>query len=271
MAAQHSRYGDYSTRYKFNGKEQDEATGFYYYGARYYAPSLSRWLSTDPLAEKYQGFSPYNYTLNNPVRFVDPDGRFVSRTRAWWYKIWHRGTVGKDKGGEYFVAQLSCRIDNDKIGMTFTYSEIYQDKKNPETEEELIKVWNAIGSGGDMKGNGQTIGHASPISVTGFDSLMDVLWTILQRRDKEKKAKEKDKPTPTLIPMKIVRREHPKIITDTFPNSDILRRRFENKETLVNPLDESKIFTMNLHRNTMMWDSVHKWEKENWELYMKQK
>jgi len=76
MAAQHSRYGDYSTRYKFNGKEQDQATGFYYYGARYYEPSLSRWLSTDPLAEKYQGFSPYNYTLNNPVRFVDPDGRY---------------------------------------------------------------------------------------------------------------------------------------------------------------------------------------------------
>ncbi len=75
MAAQHSRYGDYSTRYRFNGKEQDEATGFYYYGARYYTPSLSRWLSTDPLAEKYQGFSPYNYTLNNPIMLVDPDGR----------------------------------------------------------------------------------------------------------------------------------------------------------------------------------------------------
>jgi len=83
MAAQHSRYGDYSTRYSFNGKEQDEATGFYYYGARYYAPSLSRWLRTDPLAEKYQGFSPYNYTLNNPVRFVDPDGMQVKKGEDW--------------------------------------------------------------------------------------------------------------------------------------------------------------------------------------------
>jgi len=86
MAAQHSRYGDYSTRYRFNGKEQDEATGFYYYGARYYAPSLSRWLSTDPLAEKYQGFSPYNYTLNNPVIMIDPDGQypiyFITRSYA---------------------------------------------------------------------------------------------------------------------------------------------------------------------------------------------
>jgi len=77
MAAQHYRYGDYSTRYRFNGKEQDEATGFYYYGTRYYEPNLSRWLSTDPLAEKYQGFSPYNFTLNNTVRLVDFDGRSV--------------------------------------------------------------------------------------------------------------------------------------------------------------------------------------------------
>jgi len=90
MAAQHSRYGDYSTRYKFNGKEQDEATGFYYYGARYYAPSLSRWLSTDPLAEKYQGFSPYNYTLNNPVMLVDPDGRriVIAGTSKFQKKVW---------------------------------------------------------------------------------------------------------------------------------------------------------------------------------------
>ena len=77
MAAQHSRYGDYSTRYRFNGKEQDEDTGFYYYGARYYTPSLSRWLSIDPLAEKYQGMSPYAYVANNPIMYIDPDGQRI--------------------------------------------------------------------------------------------------------------------------------------------------------------------------------------------------
>jgi hypothetical protein len=37
----------------------------------------ARWLSVDPLADKYPGCSPYNYTLNNPLRYVDPDGRGV--------------------------------------------------------------------------------------------------------------------------------------------------------------------------------------------------
>ena len=74
MAAQHAG-GTYATRYKFNGKELDPQTGYYYYGARYYDPVVSRWLSIDPLAEKYPGLSPYNYTANNPVMLVDPDGK----------------------------------------------------------------------------------------------------------------------------------------------------------------------------------------------------
>lgn len=61
--------------YLYNAKEYDAETGLYYYGARYYDPKLSIWLSVDPLAEKYPGWSPYNYTLLNPVKYVDPDGK----------------------------------------------------------------------------------------------------------------------------------------------------------------------------------------------------
>jgi uncharacterized protein RhaS with RHS repeats len=46
-----------------------------------YMPSptvISRWLSPDPLSEKYFSFSPYNYVLNNPIVFTDPDGRDVN-------------------------------------------------------------------------------------------------------------------------------------------------------------------------------------------------
>src|SRR5699024_7176059 len=69
--------------YKFNGKMLDAETGNYYYGARYYNPKWSIWLSVDPLAERYPGWSSYNYTLYNPVRFVDPDGRSVAMPDDW--------------------------------------------------------------------------------------------------------------------------------------------------------------------------------------------
>lgn len=65
----------YNTPYLFNGKELDDKTGLYYYGARYYDPVLSNWLSVDPLASSMPKWSPYNYTFNNPVKYIDPDGR----------------------------------------------------------------------------------------------------------------------------------------------------------------------------------------------------
>ena len=67
----------WNTPYKFNAKELDEETGMYYYGARYYTPEVSIWLSVDPLADKYPSMSPYMYCAGNPVMFIDPDGMKV--------------------------------------------------------------------------------------------------------------------------------------------------------------------------------------------------
>jgi len=63
------------SRYQYTGKEHDVETQYDYFGARYYDSRIGRWLSVDPLASKYPGWSPYNYTVNNPLRFVDPYGR----------------------------------------------------------------------------------------------------------------------------------------------------------------------------------------------------
>ena len=63
--------------YKFNGKEFDEETGLYYYGARYMNPMACIWYGVDPLAEKYVTACGYIYTLETPINLVDPDGNTV--------------------------------------------------------------------------------------------------------------------------------------------------------------------------------------------------
>jgi RHS repeat-associated protein len=61
-------------RYQFTGHESDGETTLDYHGARYYSRVLGRYMSVDPMAEKYPSWSSYNYTVGNPMRFVDQNG-----------------------------------------------------------------------------------------------------------------------------------------------------------------------------------------------------
>ena len=66
-----------ANRYRYNGKEEIAADATSDYGARQYSAEFCQWLQVDPLAEKYYSWSPYNFCVGNPMRFVDPDGRKV--------------------------------------------------------------------------------------------------------------------------------------------------------------------------------------------------
>ena len=68
-----------ANKYQYNGKEwnDDFGLGWNDYGARFYDPAVARWNGIDILAEKYSSWNPYSYVKNNPLKYVDPDGKVV--------------------------------------------------------------------------------------------------------------------------------------------------------------------------------------------------
>ena len=99
--------------YKFNGKEFDEETGLYYYGARYINPRTSLWYGVDPLAEKYPEIGGYIYYHNNSVRRIDPIGLTD-------YDLTPRGEIHERKGTIFqAIVNLFTKEDKrDKIYLT---------------------------------------------------------------------------------------------------------------------------------------------------------
>ncbi|MER6591182.1 SpvB/TcaC N-terminal domain-containing protein [Micromonospora purpureochromogenes] len=83
-----SEHSSQPVPHRYTGKEYDQETNLYYYGARYYDPRTQVWQTPDPVLENYLEGTPnggvyasmnlalYTYAYNNPIRLGDPDGRF---------------------------------------------------------------------------------------------------------------------------------------------------------------------------------------------------
>lgn len=87
---------DGKSKYLYTGKEKDSESGLYYYGARYYNPAIGRFIQPDSMIPKPynpQYLNRYSYVLNNPYKYIDPNGNEVTRSQLGSYEIFYNDIV----------------------------------------------------------------------------------------------------------------------------------------------------------------------------------
>ena len=180
-------------RYRYNGKELNEELGLYDYGARNYDPTTARWLQVDPLAGDYASMSPYNYVLNNPLIFIDPDGMRVNLSNMFNSDGADVGTIaallfdlasitgnnisvdvdrnltmsegdGNGEGSKSAASYLQSLIDSDE---TITASPATVSKENPTASTGVLTT---PGASNDIQMNAAEMwGHARAGEEAGLD------------------------------------------------------------------------------------------------------
>lgn len=112
----------------------------YDYGARQYYPILCRWDRVDPLCEENPEISPYAYCNNNPIKYVDPDGKKVRIYKKNQKQVLRyinklaQGTFAVNKSGYLFLAKPS---NSDGFSKTYTESLV----RAIENKEKTINIY----------------------------------------------------------------------------------------------------------------------------------
>ena len=199
--------------YKFNGKQFDEETGLYYYGARYLNSVTSLWYGVDPLTEKYPDISSYSYCHNNPILLVDPDGAYPIITitkqktgRTTWqriigytgqerdvitrvnlYKVTVRDTEDKDFRMEFSVTRDAFTVrKGDRNGNRLVLSNVaYEPKKEEDNRYTAQVIEYPRGNGTKalkLKQHGSEVMYATSNNVSvemGYRNKSDVAAGVM--------------------------------------------------------------------------------------------
>jgi RHS repeat-associated protein len=172
-------------RYRFTGKEREEESGLYYFGARFYAPWICRWVSCDP-AGMSEGLNLYWYARDNPVRFSDFFGTQAQEAGSATASnsiVFDEATIhgtAMDMGEALRAEREAVNLGWADIGQDYRaeYKRLYSEYRDKQSLERL-KLYGAMTAISGAAAVGGLLGGAAGLAVGGAIKLSPAATGLL--------------------------------------------------------------------------------------------